>query len=111
MNLKKLSVKNFIGDLPRIINESLTAIENAFGKIYNEDTNTIGNNSSNVECKSVTARGNENGNGIVSYGDVKIILNNETISLVDLYNRVKELEYNDTQAVMGKSLLAKKKLQ
>ncbi len=111
MNLKKLSVKNFIGDLPRIINESLDAIQTAFDKVYHEDTNTIGDNSISIECKSVKATGNEQGNGIVSYSDIKLIRSGETISIEDMYERLRRLEETVNPTMYGKSVLVKKKLQ
>ena len=38
--VKNLTVKNFIADLPRILNANFKAIEDAFNGIYNAVTNT-----------------------------------------------------------------------
>ena len=113
MELKKLSIKNFIGDLPRIINDSFKMIEAAFDKIYHEDDNGnyIGGDNLSVKCKSISVTGNDANTGIVSLGDIKVVLNDQTISLIDLYNRILELEQELSKSTYSSSLLAKKKLQ
>lgn len=114
MKLKKLSVKNFIGDLPRIINESLETIEKAFADIYDEETNTIGNDTANINCRTITVKGNDNQIAIKSYGNIIISGAGEDgkdISLIDLYERIRQLEYANENPTYSKSMLAKKKLQ
>ena len=119
MNLKKLSVKNFIGDLPRIINESLDAIQTAFTNIYDDETNTIGNNSTNIKSKTIEAN-----DIIVSGGDIKIKINDKPITITELYDKIRTLEFNETELYnriralehgestsYGRSILPKKKLQ
>ena len=110
MELKKLSIKNFIGDLPRIINDSFTAIETAFNKIYHEGY--IGDEDLSVKCKSIEVTSDEYNNSIVANGDIKIKIdsvNDEPISLITLYHKVEELE----SRLDGNysSRLVKKKLQ
>ena len=109
MDLKKLSVKNFIGDLPRIINESLDAIEKAFNDNYNEETNTFENqkNPFNVKCKKLEAA-----DEVVSNGNIYFYADNKKISILELYNKVKQLEHDinkEEDNIIPK--LAKKKLQ
>ncbi len=105
MELKKLSIKNFIGDLPRIINDSFSAIETAFNKIYHEGY--IGSEDMKVVCKSLEA----GPDGIVSLGDVKIKTtgNTEVVSMLDLYKRLLALE--KLHNIETSPVLTKKKLQ
>ena len=106
MKLQKLSVKSFIGDLPRIINAGLEAIENAFATIYDEEKKVLGDETIDIKCKSINASGD-----ISAYGDIKIYVNGEPISLLDLYNRVLTIEKEKTETALSRSLLTKKKLQ
>lgn len=103
MELKKLSIKNFIGDLPRIINDSFSAIETAFNKIYHESY--LGDEEMKVVCKSLEA----GSDGIVSLGDIKIKTAGRTVSLLELYNKVAALE--GTSNINSSPMLTKKKLQ
>ena len=111
MELKKLSIKNFIGDLPRIINDALTQIETAFNNVYNEEEGIIGNNELAVRCRTLEV----GTDGVKSSGDVTAEVDGEVISLLALYDKVQALEEKlrekESDAYSASNRLVKKKLQ
>ena len=103
MELKKLSIKNFIGDLPRIINAAFADIETAFNKIYHEGY--LGAEDVNVKCLSLEV----GTKGISSKADVVVETAQKKVSLLDLERRLRVLE--DIHNISDSPVLTKKKLQ
>lgn len=85
MTLESLSVKNFISDLPRILNANFTALKDAIEGFYDSDkdkiTATSAKFSGSVEANSIKAN---SAKFTLSSGD--------TITIEEIVSRLESLE-------------------
>jgi hypothetical protein len=104
MKINKISIKHFIGDLPRLLNENFKAIADTIISMYDEETKILGNEDTSIVCKKLEAK-----EDIITSKDVKIILDGKTISLIDIYKKVTDTE-TDT-ILSSRNTLPKKNLK
>jgi hypothetical protein len=90
MEFKKLSIKNFIGDLPNIVNTNFEKVSDFIYSIFNEDTNTIHAKGAIIE-NQVTANSVITNNLIISDSDGK------TVSFAEMIERLEKLEQNNNE--------------
>lgn len=84
MEFKKLSIKNFIGDLPNIINTNFEKVSKFITSIFDEETETLHVKNAKVESK-VTA------NTVIS-NNIIINANGSKISFAEIVERLEKLE-------------------
>lgn len=89
MTFKELSIKNFISDLPRIINNNFKVVKTFIEKVFteNESNITIGSEEIHVTGKFVAIDVND-----IKAGNIKILENGEYISLHDYIQSIVESE-------------------
>ena len=89
MTFKELSIKNFISDLPRIINNNFNVVKTFIEKVFteNESNITIGSEEIHVTGKFVTIDVND-----IKVGNIKILENGEYVSLHDYIQSIVESE-------------------
>lgn len=89
MKFKELSIKNFIGDLPRIFNENFNLVRDVLNNIVdNKDPNTAAHSLTATGMK-ITGKAEVN---TLSANNIILLVNNKKISLLDLIQRVEDLE-------------------
>lgn len=89
MEFSTLSIKNFIGDLPRILNKNFNTLKSVLDNIVdNTDPKTA---THTISATTVNATGVVDAN-TVSANNIILKINGKKYSLVDLIARVEELE-------------------
>lgn len=81
MDFKSLSIKNFIGDLPNIINSNFEIIKKFVEKIFDEKSNTI-------TVTNVKAQSKVYANTIVANNIIINLDNGKTISLAEILEKL-----------------------
>lgn len=110
MEFNTISIKSFICDLPRVINENFGKIKKFIESIYDSATNTLKVNTANIQgqISANTVKSNnievngaitikKNGDIIIEYKDPSTNLYNiinVARDIVELQNKVKALENN-----------------
>lgn len=89
MEFKKLSIKNFIGDLPNIINANFEKVSNFINSIFNEDTDTLHVKGAIIDNK-VTA------NTVIA-NNLVIGDNGNRVSIAEIIERLEKLERGDNE--------------
>lgn len=89
MKLNKLSISNFIGDLPRIFNENFSELQLILDNIIDNSNSDSATHS--LAAKSIEVTGNINANTI-SATNIILKINGKKYSLVDLIARIETLE-------------------
>ena len=89
MTFKELSIKNFISDLPRIINNNFNVVKTFIEKVFteNESNITIGSEEIHVTGKFVTIDVKD-----IKAGTMKLLAKGEYISLHDYIQSIVESE-------------------
>ena len=85
MEFKSLSIKNFIGDLPNIINSNFQIIKKVVEKIFDENTNTL--TATNVRAQSKVYT-----NTIVANNIIINLDNGKTLSLAEILEKLNMLQ-------------------
>jgi hypothetical protein len=88
--ITKLSVKNFIADLPATLNRFFQIIIDMFNKFYNEETNTL--TSDVVNTKQITTTSISTQKLTIQNSDANLVFENMQSNIDVLGNRVKTLE-------------------
>ena len=89
MEFTKLSIKNFIGDLPRILNKNFDALKTVLDNIVdNKDPKSAAHT---ISASAVNVTGVVDANTI-SANNIVLKITGKKYSLVDLIARVEELE-------------------
>lgn len=83
MELQKLSIKNFLGDLPRILNENFTKIKDTIERFYADGK---------LKADSVEATGEIKANSISASTATFKLGNGQTVSINELIDRIEALE-------------------
>jgi hypothetical protein len=81
MDFKSLSIKNFIGDLPNIINSNFEIIKKFVEKIFDEKSNTITATNIRAQSKVYT-------NTLVANNIIINLDNGKTISLAEILEKL-----------------------
>lgn len=88
MEFKSLSIKNFIGDLPNIINSNFQVIKKFAEKIFDESTNTL-------SASNVKATNKIYANTIVANNIVINLDNGKTLSLAEILEKLDMIAPSD----------------
>ena len=101
MDFKKLSIKNFIGDLPNIVNSNFEIVKSFIDSIFDTETNTI--HVRNAVVKSKVTANSVIANNIVVNGS-----NGKSVSMGELLERLENLEtkYKESQENNKQSVIA-----
>jgi deoxycytidylate deaminase len=101
MDFKKLSIKNFIGDLPNIVNSNFEVVKSFIDSIFDTETNTI--HVRNAVVKSKVTANSVIANNIVVNGS-----NGKSVSMGELLERLENLEtkYKESQENNKQSVIA-----
>ena len=101
MDFKKLSIKNFIGDLPNIVNSNFEIVKSFIDSIFDVETNTI--HTRNAAVKSKVTANSVIANNIVVNGS-----NGKSVSMGELLERLENLEtkYKESQENNKQSVIA-----
>lgn len=101
MDFKKLSIKNFIGDLPNIVNSNFEVVKSFIDSIFDTETNTIHVRNAVVKSK-VTA------NSVIANNIVVSGSNGKSVSMGELLERLENLEtkYKESQENNKQSVIA-----
>ena len=83
IEFKKLSIKNFIGDLPNIINANFDKIKNFIDEIFVNDTLVV---------KNASIEGNVTANSITANNITITLENGNKTSVAELLDRIYTLE-------------------
>ena len=89
MEFKSLSIKNFIGDLPNIINSNFQIIKKFVEKIFDESTNTI-------SASNVKATNKVYANTVVANNIIINLDNGKTLSLAEILEKLDMISPSDT---------------
>ena len=87
MTLNKVSIKNFISDLPRLLNENFNAISEVISRFYDEDTRKVTANNMEVS-------GNITTNSLTTNSANFRLSNGSTITIEEILTRLSNLENN-----------------
>ena len=90
MEFKKLSIKNFIGDLPNIINANFEKVSNFINSIFNEDTDTLHVKGAIIENR-VTANTIITNNLVISDSE------GNKVSFAEMIERLEKLEQDNKE--------------
>lgn len=85
MKLNTFSIKTFLADVPRMINENFAKIAESLSKFYDEDTNSI-------NATNVTATGRVVSNSITTNFLTVKIGGGEYVTMSDIVKRLEKLE-------------------
>ena len=91
MEFKYLSIKNFIGDLPNIINSNFQVIKKFVEKIFDENTNTL-------SASNVKATNKIYANTVVANNIVINLDNGKTLSLAEILEKLDIIASSDSSA-------------
>lgn len=83
IEFKKLSIKNFIGDLPNLINTNFDKIKNFIDEIFVNDTLVV---------KNASIEGNVTANSITANNITITLENGNKTSVAELLDRIYTLE-------------------
>lgn len=83
IEFKKLSIKNFIGDLPNIINANFDKVKNFIDEIFVNDT---------LFVKNASIEGNVTANSITANNITITLENGNKTSVAELLDRIYTLE-------------------
>lgn len=89
MEFKKLSIKNFIGDLPNIINANFEKVSNFINSIFNEDTDTLHVKGAIIDNKVTT-------NTVIA-NNLVIGDSGNRVSIAEIIERLEKLERGDEE--------------
>jgi len=84
MDFKELSIKNFMGDLPRIINENFAKLAKFLGNLYDEENERL-------VARNVEAEGEVTAN-TVNVNNLIIKVNGKDYSLAQVIEKLERLE-------------------
>lgn len=88
MEFKSLSIKNFIGDLPNIINSNFQIIKKFVEKIFDESTNTL-------SASNVKATNKVYANTVVANNIVINLDDGKTLSLAEILEKLDMITLSD----------------
>ena len=91
MEFKSLSIKNFIGDLPNIINSNFQVIKKFVEKIFDENTNTL-------SASNIKATNKIYANTVVANNIVINLDNGKTLSLAEILKKLDIMASSDSSA-------------
>ena len=91
MEFKYLSIKNFIGDLPNIINSNFQVIKKFVEKIFDENTNTL-------SASNIKATNKIYANTVVANNIVINLDNGKTLSLAEILEKLDIMASSDSSA-------------
>ena len=87
MTLNKVSIKNFISDLPRILNENFSAISEVISRFYDE-------NDKKLTADKMEISGNITTNSLTTNSANFRLSNGKTITIEEILTRLEQLENN-----------------